>query len=370
MSIVKILTTFIFIYTQFVSANDLFIPHQSSRARAMGGTIISDANGLDALFFNAAALSRVEGYVFDIAKVNAGASQNSQRLLDQTKSSGSTLAASDLQNLYGETFFAEASAHSGMVIPRFGIAAYSHSYVSEVFNNPVFPTFNINLVSDYGYIVGTSIPIGLNLSFGIAGRHIKRWSGKTDILISDLIGTNDKDLVASRLQDKGSGNALDLSMHYVMPASKLNLSLSWKDVGDTKFTSLSGNGPEKQSDNLTFGVSKKDTLSFFDMTYAFEYNHIRQDDALSKKVHFGAEASLGLFDFRLGLNQGYLTYGLGVDLWLVSVDATAYTEEFSTNNSQIKSDRYQATVTLALDLDQSLKLRNQFGKKRRLMQRR
>lgn len=351
-------------------ADSMYNLHLNARSQAMGGTSIAYTSGVDALFQNASALSKIDGYVFDIARVNAAASTNSQRLLDQMKNQGSTLSAADLQGLYGENYFADISAHSGMVIPRFGFAFFSNNFMTEVFNNPVYPTFNINFLSEYGYLVGTSIPITSDLSFGIAGRHIQRWSGDEDILVSDLIGTNEKDLIDNRFQDKGVGDALDLSLSQNFPSSNLNLSLSWKDVGNTAFKTTSGNGPERQEENLSFGAAKTDTLGFFDMTYAFEYNHIRQSGPLVKKLHLGAEASIGLLDLRVGLNQGYLTYGVGIDLWLFRLDAAAYSEEIGVGSSLAKSDRYQATLTFALDFDQAFKVKNQFGKKRRLLQRR
>jgi hypothetical protein len=348
-----------------------FVPHLSSRSRAMGGTVSGYVNGVDALFHNPAALYKVEGYVFDIGKVNAAASTNSQRLLDQTSSSTSSLGAADLQALYGETFFSEVSAHSGMVIPRFGFAVFSQNYISEVFNNPVFPTFTTHFLSDYGYTIGASFPLGSNSSFGVAGRHTQRWSGNEEILVTDLIGTNDRELINSRFTNKGVGDGFDLALHHNIPSSNLNFALVWKDVGTTVFKPTSGIGPERQDDNLSFGISKSDSLGVFDTTYAFEYKHIRQSGELVRKLHFGTEASLGLLDLRFGINQGYLTYGVGVDLWLVSIDATAYSEEVTDNNgAAVKNDRYQATLTFALDLDQSLKIKNSFGKKRRLMQRR
>ena len=352
-------------------ADSLFTPNLNARARAMGGTSIAYTQGVDALFYNAAALSKVEGYTLKIADANLGTSKNSQRLVDQAFSSTSPATAGGLQSLYGETFFAEASTQSGMVFPYFGFGAYSSNYVSETFNNPVFPTFNVDFLSEYGYLLAGAVPLGNNMSFGFTGRHMKRWSGKQDILVSDLLGTTDRDLIQSRLQDKGTGNAIDISFLATIPQQNLNIAVVWKDVGNTAYTIDTGNGPERQDDNLSFGVSKIAKYSFFDMTYAFEYDHIRQaNENISKKLHIGAEMSLGLIDLRAGLSQGNLTYGAGVDLWLINIEAAAYSDELGSSVGQNRSDRYQASISITLDFDQAFKLKNQMGKKRRLLQRR
>jgi hypothetical protein len=366
-----IILIFISLLTTAAQADSLFTSNLNARARAMGGTSIAYARGADALFYNAAALARVEGYSLKLADANVGASKNSQRLADQRFSSADPLTPADLQGLFGETYFAEASAQTGMVFPYFGFGAYSANHTTEVFSNPVFPTFNVDFMSEYGYLVAGAVALGDNMSFGFTGRHMKRWSGKQDILVTDLIGTSDRELIESRFQDKGTGNAIDVSFLATLPQQNVNIAIVWKDVGNTAFTADTGNGPERQDDNLSFGVSKLSKHSFFDMTYAFEYDHIRQaGENLAKKLHLGAEMSVGLIDLRAGVSQGNLTYGAGVDLWLFNFEAAAYSDEIGSSIGQNRNDRYQASVSITLDFDQAFKLKNQMGKKRRLLQRR
>ncbi len=367
---IKIIFATLFLVS-YAEADSLFTPNLNARARAMGGTSIAYARGADALFYNAAALSKVEGYTLKIADANLAASTNSQRLADQTFSSSGPVTPSSLQGLYGQTYFAEASAQSGMVFPYFGFGAYSSNYVTEIFNNPVYPTFNVDFMSEYGYLLAGAVPIGANMSFGFTGRHMKRWSGKQDILVSDLLGSTDRDLIQSRFQDKGTGNAIDISFLATIPQQDVSIAVVWKDVGNTAYTIDTGNGPERQDDNLSLGISKVSKYNFFDMTYAFEYDHIRQaNENISKKLHIGAEMSVGLFDLRAGFSQGNLTYGAGVDLWLINIEAAAYSDELGSSIGESRSDRYQASISLTLDFDQAFKLTNQMGKKRRLLQRR
>lgn len=361
------LILFSLLFSITVQAQSLFTPGLSSRSRAMGGTSIATARGVDALFYNTSALAKVEGYSFKILNGNVGASQNSQRLVDQS----GALTAADLQDLYGETYFAEITAQTGMVFPFFGVGAYSSNHTAEVFNNPVFPTFSVDFLSDYAYTIGGAIPLGSNASLGIGWRHIKRWGGQRDLLATDLIGTNDTDLIESQLTDKGTGNALDISFMTSLPQENIDFVLSWKDLGHTAFSADAGVGPERQDDNLAFGVAKVSKMTIADITYAFEYDHIRQSDHdLTKKLHFGTEVSFPILDLRAGLSQGYFTYGVGIDFWLITIDAAAYTEELGSSVGSVRSDRYQASISLNLDFDQAFKLRGESGKKRRLMQRR
>ena len=87
-------------------------------------------------------------------------------------------------------------------------------------------------------------------------------------------------------------------------------------------------------------------------------------------MHLGTEASIGFLDLRAGIDQGYVTYGAGVDLWLIKADAAYYAAELGNAAGQIRNDRIIYSLTIELDFDQSFKLNNMDGKKRRLKQRR
>ena len=106
-------------------------------------------------------------------------------------------------------------------------------------------------------------------------------------------------------------------------------------------------------------------------THAIEYKFVTTpNEDFSKKIHLGTEASFGLIDLRAGLNQGYLTYGAGIDLWFIEADAAFYTSELADAAGQLKNDREVYSLTLRLDFDQSFKMKDIDGRKRRLKQRR
>lgn len=52
-------------------------------------------------------------------------------------------------------------------------------------------------------------------------------------------------------------------------------------------------------------------------------------DSFWTRVHIGSEVELlRFFDVRLGLNQGYMTYGFGIDIRILEFKFAAYTQEF------------------------------------------
>lgn len=353
-------------------SNSLYQVGQSTRSVAMGGTYISFVRGVDSLFYNAAALARVEGFSFTLAELQPAVGGNSETLADDFSGgdSGAT-TASDLDSFYGNTYVVDVNARGGIVLPYFGFGAYSSNYLKQKFNNPVFPTYNVEFISDYGYLVAGAIPLGPNVSFGIAGRHIKRWGDETELFVTSLLGNDQVETVKNSILARGTGNALDLSLLATF-AGDWNPSAAfvWNDIGNTKFNPTAGSGSPQQENNLIFGASVQRTLPVGTITSAIEYKYIQQPGSLSKKLHLGTEFSSGIFNLRAGLYQGYLTYGAGLDFSFLRIEAAQYAVEMGEAAGQERSDRYQASVSLNLDFDQAFKLQTGEGKKRRLMQRR
>ncbi len=362
---------FSMILIQGVDARVLYQPLMTTRSLGMGGASIALVRGVDSLYINPAALTFTEGYSFTLGEVQAAVGLNSSKISSIQSNQGSTLTSSDMSSFYGNTLFSDVSAKSGMVFPNFGFGAYSANYVHMKFNDPVFPTFNIDFVSDYGYVIAGALPIGPKTSFGIAGRHVKRWATEQDFLVTSLVGGSLQNFLDTNILSKGTGHALDLSFMTQLNGN-LNptLAVVWKDVGSTRFEPTSGVGPDRQADNLIFGASIQHPFAYGHWTHAFEYNFITTNSVdLTKKIHLGSEVSFGLIDLRAGIDQGYLTYGAAFDISFLRVEAASYALELGNSAGQSKSDRYQASVSINLDFDQAFKL-SKDGKKRRLMQRR
>jgi hypothetical protein len=66
-----------------------------------------------------------------------------------------------------------------------------------------------------------------------------------------------------------------------------------------------------------------------------------EDDDVGKRIHLGLEYSLTkIVSLRAGVNQGYLTYGLGADTKKVQFDLLSYAEEVGNHSGQQKDRRY------------------------------
>jgi hypothetical protein len=90
--------------------------------------------------------------------------------------------------------------------------------------------------------------------------------------------------------------------------------------------------PMSITGGVGFETPDKEAL---DMRFAAEYTHTFYEeeanidhDTLWKNIHLGGEVSLFRFlKVRGGFNQGYLTAGVGFDLFVIELDATYYSRE-------------------------------------------
>lgn len=366
------LLLFLFLYNS-VQATELYQPGLPTRCLAMGSTCSSHVRGASALFFNPAALSRVEGFDFILAQAQAGISKDTVDFSSQF-SGGAGFTLADINNLYGKNITADVTARSAIVMPNVGFGVFSNSYTAMQFNDPTFPTFNMKFINDYGYIIGGSFEVSKNSSIGVSAKHIKRWGGIEDVNVANLLGGNAQAIANANFQDHGVGHAIDLSYMTTLDSNpwKPTLTLVWQDVGVTTFNRTSGvKDPPSEYDNLIFGVSMKQELPAVTFEHAFEYKYIRTNGYdLTQKLHLGTEMQFAFLDLRAGINQGYVTYGGGVDLWFFQLDAAFYATEMGNYAGQLRNDRYNISLTINLDFDQSFKMKDTEGKRRRLKQRR
>jgi hypothetical protein len=93
--------------------------------------------------------------------------------------------------------------------------------------------------------------------------------------------------------------------------------------------------------HVDLGVSKR----IGDLTLAADYvdifGQLGEDRDISKRIHLGLEYSLTeIIRLRTGVNQGYMTYGIGVETKKVQFDLLTYAEEVGAHSGQQKDRRY------------------------------
>ncbi len=361
----------LFAMPTFCFATEMIESNQSIRAQGMGGAYLTTVSDTDALFYNPAALAKVSGLNFQLANVSLGV--NGMDVYNLVQNAGDLSQPSGYNQFFGKPVWVAANGKAAVALPHFGFAAYTNSHLDFELHNPAYPEFDTHFISDYGFVVGGSVPIGQYASFGATVKRINRWGGDQVIGVGSIASGDGVDALQNAFKDKGVGYGMDASLMYTSPSPfSPAVALVWQDIGCTSFQKTEGvNAPPRIRDNVSIGLGTNVDLPGFDWATSLDLRHItNSDEQLGKKVHIGTEFSLPLIDVRAGLNQGYPAYGVGLNLMFLRLDAAYYAEETGVYPGQTASNRIQVGVSIDLSFDADFKFTDNSGRKRKLKQRR
>ncbi|MEK2690045.1 hypothetical protein [Bdellovibrio sp. GT3] len=370
----SLLLTFILTFSTTALAQSLSEFARNARALGMGGTYIPFVNGADAVFYNPAALGKVEG--LDIKVVDVGISLNS--ISPEDLEAIQNIDPNDpnsYNSLFGTRVWVQATGKTALALGNFAVGYLNDNEVSLELHNPAYPQFDTYFRQDTGYYLGYAFNVAPGTYFGIAAKRIDRWGGVPQELgLSDVANADSFNEIGDRFDDKGQGYGIDLALATTidLPLLKPTLAVVWQDVGNTAFRKTAGDdAPPHITQNLSVGAGVTLDLPGLDLAFGGEARHLLEPDIeMGKKLHLGAEVSLPIVDLRAGYSQGYLSYGVGVNLFIFHIDAVSYTEELGAYPGQTADNRYMVSVGIDLSFDADFKFTDTQGKRRKLKQRR
>ncbi len=346
----------IFLFTGSSFAEELYDSYRAARAMGMGGAYTGVVQGLDSLFYNPASLADIRGVNFNLMDLGLGVSDVDQAVIDslQELQDSSTIAQA-LQDLYGEPVALAANIKAGLALPGFAIAGYGFGDLSLTVNNPVIPNVEMNAIVDVGLAMGFGFRLNSLMNFGVVARRVTRY-GDRQTFTASSVSQLDPEVFSDAFEKKGNGLGVDVGLDFVGRGSFLipKLSLVYKDIGNTSFTSTSSTlgPPPTQEAELIYSGSLIFDASLASLTLAADYRHaLKEDVSDGKKIHAGAELSLPIMDLRAGLNQGYITYGVGLNFGLFRLDAASYGLETGEKLGQKEERRYSAQLSLEFGFD-------------------
>lgn len=356
--------------------------HQlSPQIEAMGGAFVPIARGYESLYTNPAGFSRKGGQL-TFLNVNLGpyflptpemisfaeemAAGNGGEV--DTEKIKELIQTLDLQNGSGTNFnaglgFATHGIGIGLLTDLDLLLTQDGDSTTSIFVEPVFTTSPVVGLS-HGFRFGDS-----RLIIGGDVRGILRARTPDRISLSTVLEMMD----GEEGSDDPMNIELDVSVGYGFDAGAifeldggLTVGGVVQNIGGTKmitarktgndlqtamdthgsdvqalyddvFANPDANGysyqiPMSITGGVGFETPDKEAL---DMRFAAEYTHTFYEeeanidhDTLWKNIHLGGEVSLFRFlKVRGGFNQGYLTAGVGFDLFVIELDATYYSRE-------------------------------------------
>ena len=331
---------------------------RESRSMAMGGTGVALADDEFALFHNVAGLGGQDARRFKLVGLTLEGSQDAYTTLSTSLSTFKNFQISTLNKLMGKNIDLRASMVPIIQLPNFAI-----SYLYDVQGtlnefNLANPTFTVGDMITHGVQAGMAWDLlpgkkrNEDIRVGIAAKVLWRKGGFYDISTAGFLQAtgNGKAYLDSLLGNYGIGFGADVGFQYVNhidKTTKLYFGSSITDIAKTRFSDPHALAIPM---NMSVGVGAEKKLEIGKVKVDFDLRNLSQDTSSANKTHLGAELSLPLFDFDLGLSQLNFTYGIAFDIWVLRVQALSYAEEYGIAFHQDTSRKYLVQVDFSLPI--------------------
>jgi hypothetical protein len=349
------------LFLTVVLSTDLFAEaypnfYRGVRALGMGNAFTAICDDENALFYNPAGLADISTLSLGVINPIVEASTNTLDLSDDSEDidTNDTGQVVDLLRDYvGETQYARAGLfpYIGFKAAQLGvmIGYLGHAVLDAEIRNPAWPEVDTHYLIDHGPLagVGWQIPSS-NIRIGATVKYIQRESLDEIYTATDIADDNFEDQFEDDLE-KGSELGLDLGLLYTFAfdwpvkaqAGVTVQNLPEMDFGDAR----------DQPTQANIGLALEKTISNYKFLGALDYRDLThavgEDDDIPKHLHMGLEFQLPkILSIRVGLNQGYATYGVTFDVWVVKLDLASYAEEVGAHAGQRNDRRYAGQLTI------------------------
>jgi len=336
-----------------LSAAEYDYLYRGARPMGMGGAFTAVSDDINALFYNPAGLNKVKKGEGKICILNPDIVLNTAAMNVLGKISGA--ATKDpidaLTPFIGQNMHAEV----GVGMPYWYKKNFAVALMLPNIRNDTNLRRNVavqaieKIVADSGLMFGFAHGfMQERLSIGADIKFLVRGAGDTTF---DAVQLYTKEAISFRdIGGYGFGVDGDIGATYTFNKVAFfipTVGLSINNVGATKFPTHFGSNPNTLPEkyrlqrNVSLG-SKFELPSYAHFTkwiFAFDVNNLGFGGSMFKKLHLGTEALLfNFFGLRGGINQGYFTFGLTLNIPVMQIDFYTYGEELG-DNVGTKGDR-------------------------------
>lgn len=366
---------FVFYFVSIAQSAELKSDHQTIRNLGMGGVRVATPHTPEAQAWNPAYLGYSSG--LNVKLFDAGAGLNGLQAFNSFSNVDWAAGPGAWGDIYGQPLWLGASGMGAFTFGNFGMY-YNRSYdLNVMLRDPTLPVLDTSYFESDFYHMGAGFEVLPGLALGASIKRVVRKGGDQTIgttTLTDPDFTNDlQNNLISSFTDEGIATAIDLGVAYKLKVPfNPTVSLAWQDAAVTSFKMSNPSSPSQTiRENMTMAVTFEQDLPLMGLAGGIELRHLRRDDEqLGKKLHMGMEFQFLFADFRAGLYQGYVSYGLGFDMWLFQFDIVSYKVEQGVYPGQTPQERIMAAINMNLSFDPDLNFRSLGGERRKLKRRR
>lgn len=349
MNITKILIFLIFTTSTIGLSKPVPYLYRSGYYLGRGDTGISTADNHEAIFYNPAGIATGKGIYKEVvimsptAEISADTKDLVRQVVVEKKTDADTIRQHIGKNqhfgIYNFTGVVFRRVAFGMINSAQGDAIVSKSYDDGGLEKLVFSTrINNGIVLSLAESFFSE-----NMYFGTTIKYLQNQSADLDLGVVDSSEIKDK---FKEIEANGNARGIDLGYMYRSKGkTPFSLGLTIMDLGDTKFSNASDNArtpdPIKQTINLGLSIAPGTKHSRFE--FFFDYRDLASttEKIPFKKIHIGTEISFRKFiGFTAGLNQGYPSLGVYMNLYVFRLDIGGYGEEVGEHIGSRPDQRY------------------------------
>ncbi len=354
--------------------NELLSIVKSVEALGMGGAYYSKSNNKYAAFYNPAGIARVKESSIDYLPLTLGVDSDAISSLSSVNNiisnagSSTDTAIDSIFNIFmgkfvtvGPITFFPAYTRKG-----FSVGFFSNTTLKATAYNNALPELQAVARSDNGF----TTTFGYNflrddaLSFGVSFKALVRAQVDRTYTAFDLVDiiVNQKaifgDIIADLFENGlAFGAFASLGIIYDLPFLKSEIAprigISVNDVGYLfRLNDSSNVDAINPSMNVSLGISpsyyntiKSDIMIDFVDLFFLNSN----DKSILKRINIGAEVLfIDTYALRVGIHQGYPTFGAGLKFKYFSLDYAFYTEELGYDVGQFRDFRHVVEINFKL----------------------
>ncbi|MGA1875758.1 MAG: hypothetical protein ACMUIA_09115 [bacterium] len=322
------------------------------RPLGMGGAFTAIADDHNALFYNPAGLDKIVRPSFAVLNPLIEIGEEGQDLyhdIHSTDLDDSSEVSNLLRDYMGSRQHVRSALFPHFVRKHYGFGILAHLGIDAEVNNLQYPEVNTSAALDIAGVGGLGFSFLTNhaLRLGLSAKYIQRQKIEETYTAVQISSHDFEDIIEDDLME-GSGFGFDLGAMYTFPLFlEPTVALVIQNIGGID---LDEAGEIPQQINLGTAIhyengplSLQAGMDFMDVMQ--EVNE--HEDDFFRRLHLGTESCLwNRLSLRIGLYQGYGSFGLGLNLWILKLDYANYAEELGAYAGQRADRRHTLQISL------------------------
>ena len=353
----------LFLFKYSFALDNIVRPYQSVRSSGMGGVRLTTGVYDENFFANPGRVTENPNWKIQAFDLNLESTFATVKNISSLLNGGDQIL-NNLGSTAGKNNHLRIqTTFPGVYIPKEKMS-YAIALVSSTQTDvDLRKSFNIEplAITDIGpaFTVGRKFLEADELSVGLTAHVTYRLASKSNFTFIDLI----KGLSLSPLKSGGEGAHLefDLGSTYKLPWHPLDwdysVALAFNNLLGGKYKNLPISifklgppAPQPRTMGLGVAARKSEVWKFGETVLAFELTDIgnNPNGSIFRWMHLGGETNYGILSPRLGINQGYLCLGFGLNLKFFELDLSTYGEEMSLNAGGLEDRRFALRMSFQI----------------------